>query len=250
MSPARTSGEWLAYFEHNAAALAAIPWSHGAELSGPERAALARSIQGFQAGESSEGLHLFRSAERHAARTADPDYVAVTRLFIKEEQRHARDLARFLELNGIPTLKTTFPDRVFRRLRHLVGSLEISIAVLITAEIIALVYYAALQAATRSTILVSLCGQILRDERRHVEFQSEQLGHFRAGRGRLPLAATHGLQRVLFFGTCLVVWAFHRRAFRLGGYSFGRYWRDCWSEFEGAFAHAAATRTLPVRARP
>lgn len=231
-----SSCEWRDYYETNAASLLEIPWHVGADLTKNEREAIGQSVQGFQAGESSEGRHLYRYAEKYVESSGDRDYLVAIKLFIAEEQRHARDLARFLQINDVPTLKTTFPDRVFRKLRHLCGGLEISIAVLITAEIIAKVYYAALQQATESAVLRSLCEQILRDELKHVEFQAEQLGKLRYRRHLLLHWTTMGLQRFLYLGTCIVVWHFHKTAFRKGEYGFRRFWKECWVEFNEAFA--------------
>lgn len=237
----QSSGEWRDYFEKNAASLLDIPWQHGSDLTKVEREAIAASVQGFQAGESSEGRHLYRYAELYSEASGDREYLSAIKLFIAEEQRHARDLARFLETNNIPILKTTFPDQVFRKLRHLFGGLEISIAVLITAEIIAKVYYAALKQATNSIVLRTLCSQILSDELKHVEFQAEQLGKLRCHRSSFWLSATMGLQRFLYFGTCIVVWCFHRKAFRKGEFGFRRFWKMCWLEFNQAFAITAQT---------
>jgi rubrerythrin len=170
------SRDWRLYYERNARSLLTIPWETGADATPDELAAIDRSLQEFQAGERSEGRHLYRLAQDFARRTGDDDYVAAIRLFIAEEQRHARDLGRFLTLNRIPLLQTTFTDRVFRWLRNLVASLEVSIGVLITAELIARVYYAVLREATRSVVLRRLCDQILSDEDAHVRFQSERLG--------------------------------------------------------------------------
>src|SRR5436190_14598606 len=114
-----SSLEWRLYFEHNAGSLLDIPWQIGAELTLVEAAAIAQSLKEFQAGESSEGKHLFHYAQVYAQRTGDSEYIPAIRLFIAEEQRHARDLGRFLTLNGIPLVQTTFTDRVFRRLRHM-----------------------------------------------------------------------------------------------------------------------------------
>src|SRR5258706_385192 len=111
-------------------------------LARKNKKAIASSVQDFQAG--------------------DYEYIEAIRLFIAEEQRHARDLAHFLQINEIPLVKTTFTDGVFRRLRQILGNLEISIAVLITAEIIAIVYYTALRDATNSQVLQTLCKQILK----------------------------------------------------------------------------------------
>src|SRR5439155_128381 len=175
----RSTPEWLAYFRRNRDELLPIPWEARGELDAVERRAIARSAQAFQLGEQSEGHHLMRYARRHADETRDPDYVETTRLFIAEEQRHARDLARFMALNAIPTRTKNWTDSVFRRLRNLVGTLEISIAVLVTAEIIAKVYYPALREATGSTILRPLCAQIGRHDRLHVDFQTQQLARLR-----------------------------------------------------------------------
>ena len=139
----RNSLEWRKYYEDNAGSLLEIPWRLGEELTVAEKKAITASVQDFQAGESSEGRHLFQYAREYADKTGDYEYVEAIRLFIAEEQRHARDLAHFLQINGISLVKTTFTDSVLRRMRQFLGGLEISIAVLITAEIIAKVYYAA-----------------------------------------------------------------------------------------------------------
>jgi hypothetical protein len=219
------------YFEHNARNLMPVPWDIGPELTADDIAAIGPSLQGFQAGESSEGQHLFRYARAYAEASGDADYVTAVKLFIGEEQRHARDLGRFLTLNGLDLIKSTFPDRVFRKLRNLFGGLETSTTVLVMAEIIALVYYAALREATGSAVLRRLCEQILRDEVKHIEFQGGQLARLRRGRHPLLLACTHGLQRFLYGGTVLVVWLFHGRALRRGGLNLRGYWRACWHVF-------------------
>ena len=233
----RTSHEWREYFEQNAKSLLDIPWEVGGDLTDNERSVIAASVQGFQVGESSEGRYLYRYAEKYVKQSNDYDYLAAIKLFIAEEQRHARDLARFLHQNDIPTIKTTLPDLVFRKLRHLFGGLEISISVLITAEIIAKVYYAALQQATNSVILYTLCDQILHDELKHVEFQAEQLWKLRRRRQWLFQWITMGMHCFLYGGTCIIVWQYHKKALRKGDFNFRRFWRSCWVEFKDAFAN-------------
>jgi hypothetical protein len=241
-----TSLEWRQYFEDNAHSLLEIPWHLGPELSPHEITAIAGSLQEFQAGESSEGKHLYQYAREYAERAGDPEYVAAIRLFIAEEQRHGRELGRFLELNGIPLVRTTPTDWVFRKLRNLFGGLEISIAVLITAEIIAKVYYAVLREATGSKILIRLCDQILRDELRHVQFQTGQLARLRRNRGRLAALAGQAVQRLLYLGAVSVVWLFHRPALRAGHCFLSRWWRWCWQEYNEAFALADSARVIQI----
>src|SRR5713101_613380 len=102
-----SSREWCAYFRANAKAPRDIPWERGAEVSPEELAAIAGSVQGFQLGESSEGRHLLNSATAYANREEDPAYGEAMTLFIGEEQRHARELGRFLSLAGIPGISRT-----------------------------------------------------------------------------------------------------------------------------------------------
>ena len=228
-----SSADWCAYFRANARSLLAIPWERGAEISDSERRAIVESVLGFQLGESSEGRHLVRCAEEYALRAGDPHYLEAVRLFIREEQRHARDLGRFLTLAGASLLSRTWPDTVFRWLRHRAG-LELSIFVLIVAEIIAKVYYAALREATASRVLRRLCDQILGDEVEHVRFQSERLAMLRENRGEWMIRCLNGLHRFLFFGTCLAVWLKHGRAVTAGGFGFRRFWRAAWREMNAA----------------
>jgi hypothetical protein len=192
-------------------------------------------VQEFQLGESSEGRHLISAANRYAAASGDFDYVTALRLFIAEENRHARELGRFLDLAGIGRVSASWPDSVFRFLRRRAG-LELSIVVLITAEIIAKVYYAALRDATGSHALQQLCQQILRDERHHVIFQAQRIALLRARRSRVSIVARVMLHRLLLAGTCVVVWRKHGPAMRAGGMRFARFWQLTWREMNHALA--------------
>jgi hypothetical protein len=248
IAKARPTREWVDYFRHNRSHLLPIPWELGAELRDEERTAIASSIQAFQLGESSEGRNLMRYARAWAARSGDVDYVEAIGMLIAEEQRHARDLARFMELNGIRCIGRRWTDSVFRRLRNFVGTLEISIGVLVTAEMIAKVYYLALREASRSTILRSLCDQILRDEARHVEFQTEQLVRLQRGRSAPLLWATRALHRLLFVGATLVVAWSHRFTLSRGGFGFGRFLRACLGEFRSGVSRRRSEPSRPLAA--
>jgi hypothetical protein len=226
--------QWRQHFLDNNSALMQIPWHLGVCFTPAERDALAESIQEFQLGESSEGKHLMRQAKCYAEAHGDVAYPYTLGLFIAEEHRHARDLGRVLDLAGIPRASHSWPDTVFRWLRHRAG-LELSVAVLVTAEIIAKVYYAALREASASPVLQRLCDQISRDEVSHVEFQTQRLAILRRSRSSLTLACFRITHRCFFAVTCFVVWHKHSRAMRQGGFNARRFW---WA------AHAELTDAL------
>ncbi len=228
-----TSDQWRDYFHKNAATLLSIPWEISVTFNDVEKTAVAASMQEFQLGESSEGRHFQGLAKEYSQLTGDNSYVYALRLFIAEEHRHARDLGRVMDLAGIARIGHTWPDAVFRWLRHRAG-LELSIGVLVTAEIIAKVYYIALRDATASPVLRRLCEQILSDEVQHVRFQCERLAIIRARRSRSTVWLKGALQRWFFGGTSWVVWWKHRHALRAGGFSLRGFRKACRSEMSAA----------------
>ncbi|MGH9667738.1 MAG: hypothetical protein ACRD9L_25250, partial [Bryobacteraceae bacterium] len=145
------SSEWVAYFRGNAPE-PALPWDDPYRLSGAERVAVSASIQQFQLGENASGARLLERAQTWARQAGDAAYVAALRLFIGEEQRHSRTLARFLEIHGIGCLRRHWIHGAFRWIRCVAG-LELCMRVLATAEVIAMPYYSALRDATGSPLL-------------------------------------------------------------------------------------------------
>jgi rubrerythrin len=230
-----SSVQWRAYFSGNCQGANLLRCETEVRLDSSERRSVIKSLQAFQLGESSEGLHLYRCAEQYAKTSGDPQYLEAIKLFIREEQRHAQYLARFMGLANIPLVRKVFIDDVFRMLRQLMG-LECSIAVLITAEIIAKVFYRALRDATHSVFLKAICDQILRDEKMHVQFQAERLAILRKGRRMIPLLVSNFAQRFLFAGTVLVVWMKCRETLRAGHYTFTSFFHDCRQELDLAMS--------------
>ncbi len=226
----RSSARWSRHFGVNGSRLLAVPWERGAELSDGERDLIAGSLAEFQQGEGQEGGHFFRCARHYAERTGDWGYVEAHRLFMAEEGRHARDLARFLDLAGVPLLtERSWLTRGFCWCGSR-GGLETTLQIILMSEIMGQVYYAALRRATGSAVLRRLCTQILRDEQAHVRFQCERLALLRRGRGRIALALTHFLDLALFLAAVGCLWCGHRRVLRAGGFGFRAFWREARSK--------------------
>jgi rubrerythrin len=209
-----TFHDWAAYFRTNQDHLDNLSWDDTYRLTARELRIIRRSLQQFQQGEHSEGRHLYQKAKAFG----DPEYIAAIRLFIKEEQGHARVLDQYMASQQIPRLsKSSLLDKVFRRLRKW-ASLEHMLRVLLTAEIIAAVYYQALFQATYSGLLQQICRRILRDEEMHLNFQCFTLHQLTRSQGSLRRWITRQVYRVLMAGTTLVVWCSYHRTLRAGGY--------------------------------
>jgi len=217
---------WEEHFRLNRHHFSDIDWNRHDYLSAKERKVICSSLRQFQRGEHSEGKHLFEFAKSFP----DPAYLRSIVLFIKEEQTHARVLSLFMEKNRIPKLESHWVDNVFRWLRSL-GSLRNSVQVLLTAEIIAKVYYQALAHATNSNLLQQLCRQIVKDELSHIEFQCSTLNIMNNATPEFSKKLNHFIHFVLMFGTTAIVWVYHRRVLSRGGFGIRRFFNAVFGEF-------------------
>lgn len=237
---------WHDYFLRNRTDGGAINWDAPDELAGEERARISKSIAAFQLGEYSEGKGLMKAATAFAQKHSCPDLIAITKLFIGEEQRHALLLKRFMDRHGIAPLKKNWADAVFRRLRKNVG-FELSVSVLITAEIISLVYYEALRRGTDSDLLKQICDKILNDEISHIEYESALLNSLRGQRAAAVRRLIVSLHQCLLVGTIAAVYLGHRRVLNRGGYNSSRFFAACWLEFSDRFVPATVARATADR---
>jgi hypothetical protein len=206
------------YFESNKTHFSGIDWAQEDNLTERERKIITTSIQQFQRGENSEGKHFFAFAKTFP----DPLYLECIKLFIAEEQTHALVLGKFMDKHSIPKIKKHWVDECFRWLRKFSG-LENSVIVLVTAEIIAKVYYKALMNCTTSGLLKKICMQILKDEDQHIIFQCCTLSDFYVKKNLIRKFFTRSFHFILMIGTILIVWMYHRKVFATGGYHFNNF---------------------------
>jgi hypothetical protein len=244
-SPERSSAEiskaWHIHFLANQQNPGEMPWDDAYKLSSTERRAIQHSIQQFQLGESSEGRRLLIRARAYSLATNDPDFAEALSLFVKEEQRHSAYLLRFMRAQRIPKVSSHWVDSVFRRLRVLAG-LELSLRVLVTAEIIAVPYYTALGRSTASRLLNAISSRIVQDEAAHLKFQSSMLSRLAATRRPIVRRLIAQLHQLFLIGTSFVVWCEHGTVFRAAGYTFELFLRESLAEF--------AALESPARDRP
>jgi hypothetical protein len=232
---------WHDYFVQNSTNKGNFAWHTAERLTDEEKKCVSKSIATFQLGEHSEGKGLLKSADAFAKRHDEAYLVNITKLFIAEEQNHALLLRKFLELNQIPLMKHNWTDHIFRRLRKNVG-FELSVTILISAEILSLVYYDALKKSTNSDLLKKLCTKILADEMAHVKYESEMLISIRQSKSALSRALINFLHKFLFIGTVFVVYLSHRKVLNRGKYDFANFVAACWLEFSDCFPSAVIVR--------
>jgi len=225
------SASWRRHFLAAAIVADRLPWGDPTTLSHEESRCIQSSIQQFQLGEGSSGRRLLQRGREFANAAGDPDFLEALALFVKEEQRHSGYLLRFMQREGIPASCSHWVDTVFRRLRVLAG-LELSLRVLVSAEIIAIPYYRALGAATQSPLLQAICGRILRDEAAHLRFQASMLSRLVSNRPLLADRIVSAIHRLFLLITCLVVWREHGRVFRAAGYARAGFLAEALWEFD------------------
>lgn len=219
--------KWLEYFKSNQDHFDHLDWRNDDIVTPGERRTILSSIRQFQRGEYSEGKHFLEFAKN----MNDESYVHALRFFIKEEQDHAMVLGKFMDSHNMKKLKNDWLDNVFRRLRKLAG-LECTITVLLTAEIISMIYYQALAKVTASNLLKHICRQILTDEEMHLQFQSFSLRVLYEKKNILSIFISRILHRILMGGTIVMVWIFHRKVLKAGNYYFFDFFKAVFSEFK------------------
>lgn len=236
--------EWENYFQQNQVHFRDIDMTVPDEMPEEEKSLIYSSLQQFQRGENSEGKHLFAFAKKNP----DPAYLGCISLFIREEQSHARVLGMFMDKHCIPRIKKHWVDGIFRLLRKSAG-LENSIRVLLTAEIIAKVYYVALYNATGSPLLKKICRQILKDEDQHIAFQCFTLSLFYKRQSFISKGLTRSWHFILMTGTILVVWWHHKKVFQAGGFYFRKFFLSTLRVFFEAESAVKNKEALMVKER-
>jgi hypothetical protein len=224
------SRKWFTHFSLRSMTALHVSSNAAVQLTGAERRTITPSIQQFQLGENSRGERLLERAQKYGRAVNDPLFAGALDIFIREEQQHSRYLAAFMESQSIPLVKKHWVDTVFRKLRGLAG-LELSLTVLVTAELIAVPYYRALRGATGSPILKMICTRILEDEANHLKFQASMHRRVAAVRPAFLKRALDGLHRLFLLGTVLVVWVEHRAVFESAGYNFRKFLEETLVQF-------------------
>jgi hypothetical protein len=221
---------WLDHFEYHAAHRCVLPETLREDLTGYERRLIAESLARFQLTEQLEAGALLRVALQHEGKHRAAPLARIVQLLIAEEQQHAELLGAFMEQHGLAPKRSGWLDRLFRRGRRLAG-FELHLSLLITTELIAKVYLRALEAATGSRQLQTLCRMLIADELAHIGFESELLRELKARRGTLARVSVEVLHRAFFTAAAAGAWLSHRAVLSSAGYRFVTFLRACSAQY-------------------
>lgn len=198
------------------------------------RAPLAASLATFQLGESGGGTRLRRYTRSIATLENLRGYQRAVDLFVVEEQSHAALLARAVTHLRGTLLEKQWTNSIFRWMRDLVN-LEFNIQVLLTAELIAEVYFGLLALRCADPVVQKVAKKLLRDEMGHLAFQRD----FLFERLKTLTPAAQRLWRCQFqaihLATAAVVSWDHRHCLRSLGVApadFRARAARCWQSFE------------------
>lgn len=135
------------------------------------RELLIRSLGIFHLGECGEGRIVQQVRDAHLP-GIDDDYRHSVGLFVREEGRHARMLQLMVRALDGDLARSNWTSRVFTVVRRLFG-VRFKLLVLLVAEIIGLAFYGSLRRGLPHGSLRSAIGEMVRDERFHLEFHVE-----------------------------------------------------------------------------
>jgi len=226
-----TSYKWVLYFTQNLKQQR-INWKTQPCITTKEKTAIVRSLQAWQLGETSDGNQLLCAATKHAIAVGDHSFVDAVALFIKEEQKHGRNLGKYLEAIGEQTIQHNWGDSLFRIVRHINTSMEWFTLAVITVENAAQVYYQCLKDATHCPLLKQICTDILIDEAYHIDFQVERMNIVYKDKGSITKWLCKQFYRLFYFATILTIWITHKKVFKAGGNGFRQYIRKMTQKYK------------------
>lgn len=219
--PTTVEAIWLADFEFHEGQHAKVTTSGMWTLAPVVERGLRTSLPQFQLGEMGTGAHLLSAAEK----VGDEDYVEALRLFVREEQEHARLLALVCQHLEIDMLQKHWTDGVFQVTRKVAG-LRAEVLMLLVAEIVAVRYYKILSEGVGDHVLSRIFARIQADEVRHLEFHAatlpQHIDHW-------PTPLRHVARAIwvtALVGTSAVVAWDHRKVLRACGSGPARFFRE------------------------
>lgn len=225
---ATTQARWRTCFEVLENRHAHVTTDDVGPLAPIVSAGLRASLPTFQIGETGTGSHLLAAA----AKVGDEDYVEALRLFVKEEQEHARLLALVCNELDIEMLDDHWTDGVFQCVRRAFG-LRGEVLTLLVAEFVSNRFYELLAEGVGDPVLSAIFDRIHQDEMRHLDFHAATLPEHLDTWSTPVWKLARAIWLTLIVGSTAVVAVDHRKAIRACGSSPLHFFRDVVSTLRG-----------------
>lgn len=186
--------EWLNYFERNAGRASPDTPAKLDALSPELHVPLVHALQCFQLGEAGEG-RVANQARISTDPALDDNIRESIAFYVREEGRHAAELARLLRAMGATTIRKHVSEQLFERSRRLMG-FRAKMAVMAVAEVVGSAFYLALAARVPNPHIAEAMRVISADEDQHLAFQRD---FFRRVLATTPLPIRPFLAFALWF---------------------------------------------------
>lgn len=219
---------WRADFEVHAGQHTNLTTSGMWVLAPVVERALRMTLPVLQLGASGAGFHLMNSARN----VASDDLRAALKLFVIEQQEHARLLALVCSELDITMLDDHWTDRAFRSVRRMRG-LRLEMLLVVLAELITTQLYAALAVGVGDPVLSRLFARMHADGLRHLEFHAAVLPHHLHRLHPVRRAMTRTPWRVAARVATIAVAIEHRQTLRAVGTGPVQFVRDTFAILAG-----------------
>ena len=222
---------WIHHFIKNEQLERDFHWEDTQRLTKSEKNLIAPMLAQFQKGERSEGAVFRSKAHRFLRRTEDKSYLEALSGFVREEQRHADLLTRFMEQEQIPALSSHTNDHLFKLIRRM-GGLGWTVTVLLAVEVLSMPCFRALKQVTGSRTLRQICDHHLIDETHHLNFQAVTLTKLFRHRSPLFRAVWRGGQGLLQILVAGQAWRSYRPLLQAAGFTKASFRTACLRELK------------------
>lgn len=209
---------WRSDFEVHADQHAAATTSGMWVLAPVVERALRKSLPVFQLGEIGTGSHLHDAAQG----VVSDDLLQALRLFVVEEQEHARIQALVCTALDIDMLDDHWTERVFRSARRLRGY-RLEMLLVLIAEFITAQVYETIAEGVGDPALSRLFARMHADELRHLEFHASTFPTHLGTLRKAILAPTRVAWLIVAHVAAVVVAIEHRALLRACGSSVRRF---------------------------
>lgn len=231
---------WIHYFAANRHGRPEPDWSIPCPLTERARGLIGRSLAHFQLGESGDGNHLFEKAEE----ILPAEHVFLLQAFIREEQEHARLLAKLVERYGGRLCKEHWSHACFSLIRRALN-FDWEIQILMSAEAVGTAFYYHLGRQTADPVLKEVCTLFLNDELQHLAFHAEYLQERQAARHCWMQTLWRWQFKLMLLVVCGAAWLDHGDCMRQCGTS-GRMFAHQAMALCGPLLDRAALRPLTL----